>query len=77
MPRSQDQHVIRSGTGWAVRPEGEEKISARFETERAAVHYAEEVARKKKSQAKIHGRDGVIRLTSFYGTDPFPPRDKR
>ncbi len=77
MPRGQNQHVVKSGTRWAVRGAGDARVTARFSTQREAISHAQNIARHEKSDTKIHGRDGKIRAGNSYGSDPFPPRDKR
>lgn len=75
--KGKTQHVVPYKDGWAVRGAGNQKATSHHLTQREAIAKAEEIARKQKSDTKIHGRDGRIRAGNSYGNDPFPPRDRR
>jgi hypothetical protein len=68
------QHVVpnRDG-GWAVRRSGASRASRVFPTQRDAVHYAREIARKEGAELYVHRGDGTIRDRDSYGVDPMPP----
>lgn len=68
------QHVIPRNGQWAVRSEGNRKVSGVFKTQSDAIGHARAIARGQGSELVIHGRDGRIREKSSYGRDPFPPR---
>ncbi len=61
MQKEKHQHVIMSGRGWAVRTEGEEMSSKRFDTRREAIIYAREKVNGGGAMIKVHTRDGRIR----------------
>lgn len=65
-----NQHVVSHTDGWAVRGEGNEKVTSVHPTQREAI----EIARNQQSELLIHGEDGQIRERNSYGNDPFPPK---
>ena len=69
-----NQHVVPHEGKWAVRGEGNERVTEVFETQREATDRAREIARNQDSELLIHGEDGRIRARDSYGNDPFPPR---
>jgi len=69
-----NQHVVPRNGKWAVRGEGDSKVSGIFNTQTDAINRAREIARSQGSELVIHGRDGRIREKSSYGRDPFPPQ---
>ncbi|HIF9068848.1 TPA: DUF2188 domain-containing protein [Photobacterium damselae] len=73
----QDQHVVKHDNGWAVKGAGNSKATVVTTTQKEAIARAEEIARNKKTDTKIHGRDGKIRAGNSYGNDPCPPKDKK
>lgn len=72
--RSKSQHVVPRDGGWAVRGEGNERDTKRFRRQKDAVDAATRIAKNKRAEVVIHGRDGRIREHNSYGKDPFPPR---
>ena len=70
-----NQHVVPSGSKWAVRGAGNQRATRVTETQGKALQIAREIARNQGSDVVIHGRDGKIRDVDSYGHDPFPPRD--
>ncbi|XWN36808.1 MAG: DUF2188 domain-containing protein [Balneola sp.] len=72
-----DQHVVKSGKGWAVRGEGNKNLTKKTRTQKEAIEKAKSIAKNKKSEVVIHGRDGKIRDKDSYGNDPNPPKDKK
>ena len=72
------QHVVphRDG-GWAVRPEGGDKVTSRHETQADAIERAREIARNQETEVVIHRPDGTIRDSDSYGPDPHPPKDRK
>ncbi len=77
MKRGKNQHVVPHEDGWAVVGEGNSKATKVTKTQKEAIKYAEEIARKQHSDTKIHGRDGKIIGGNSYGNDPNPPKDKK
>jgi len=71
-----NQWVVRNGTEWGVRGEGNQRLTSRAPTQAEAIDIATSIARSQQSELIIQGRDHRIRERSSYGNDPFPPRDK-
>jgi len=64
-----NQHVVSCGEGWAVEAEGTSQPRAVFKTQSEAWEKAKSLARKERSVAFLHGRDGQIRVRNTYGHD--------
>lgn len=73
----QDQHVVPHQGDWAVRGEGNRRVTSIHETQATAIEAAREIAINQRSEVVTHGRDGRIRDKDSYGKDPCPPRDKK
>ncbi len=71
-----DQFVVRSGNDWAVKGANNTRATKIVPTQGEAIGIAREIARHKKSELRVQGRDGKFRLCNSYGSDPCPPRDK-
>ena len=75
---SRGQHVVPNKEGgWSVRKTGAAKVTKSFGSRQEAIRYARRLAMRQSSEIYIHGKDGTIRDADSYGSDPFPPRDKR
>lgn len=72
-----DQHVVPHEDGWAIRGEGNQRVTSVHDTQREAADRAREIARNQGSEVVIHRRDGTIRDSDSYGNDPNPPRDRK
>jgi len=72
-----NQHVVPYKNQWAVRGEGNKRVTKVTKTQGQAIDAARGIARKKKGDVVIHRPDGSIRDKDSYGNDPFPPRDKK
>ncbi len=72
-----NQHVVRRGSEWAVKGENNSKATSLHLTQQAAIKAAREIAINKKAEVVIHGLDGKIRDKDSYGSDPFPPKDRK
>lgn len=72
-----NQHVVPRDGRWAVRGEGNSRISSEHRTQGTAINFAMKVARSEKSEVVIHGRDGKIRDKDSYGPDSCPPKDRK
>jgi len=72
-----NQHVVPHDGKWAVRGEGNSRVSSDHRTQSAAINTATKTAKAEKSEVVIHGRDGQIRDKDSYGNDPHPPKDTR
>ena len=59
--RTWHQHVVPYEDGWAVRREGNKRITSKHRRQDTAIRKAKSIARKKKSDVIIHRQDGTIR----------------
>ena len=69
-----NQHVVPHNGKWAVRGEGNSRVTRTYETQRQAESAARSIAKREKSEVVIHRPNGQIRDMDSYGNDPFPPR---
>jgi hypothetical protein len=69
-----NQHVVPHNDAWAVRGEGNLKVTKEFDTQQEAIKYARNVAQNQQSELLIHGENGQIRARDSYGNDPYPPK---
>ena len=60
-PRTWHQHVVPYENDWAVRREGNKKITSKHRRQDTAIRKAKQVARKYKADVIIHRQDGTIR----------------
>ena len=72
-----NQHVVPHDDGWAVRGEGNKKVTRITRTQQEAIGIARHIARNQGSEVVIHRRDGRIRDKDSYGHDPCPPKDTK
>ncbi|AVI51115.1 hypothetical protein C5O00_07985 [Pukyongia salina] len=59
--RTWHQHVVPYKDGWAVRREGNKRITSKHRKQSTALRKAKSLARKYKSDVIIHRADGTIR----------------
>lgn len=69
-----NQHVVPHSDGWAVRGEGNERVTSIHDTQREAIERGREIAQNQGSELLIHGQNGQIRARDSYGNDPYPPK---
>lgn len=69
-----NQYVVRSGSGWGVRGQGNERLTRSFETQRDAINFGRGIAQNQGSELRIQGRDAKFREAWSYGNDPHPPK---
>lgn len=69
-----NQYVVKSGDGWGVRGEGNDRLTKGFNTQREAVEYGRDIARNQGSELRIQGEDAKFREAWSYGNDPYPPK---
>ena len=62
-----NQHVVNRGGLWAVESEGTSVPLAVFKTQSEAWEKAKSIARKERSEAVLHAKDGQIRARNAYG----------
>ncbi len=65
-----NQHVVSHEEGWAVRAEGASQPLAVFKTQSEAWERAKSIARKERSEALLHGKNGLIRTRNTYRPRP-------
>lgn len=70
-----NQHVVKHPEGWAVRGEGNKRVSTVTMTQKEAIERGKQIAINQQSELLIHGRNGQIRERNSYGNDPFPPKN--
>ncbi|WP_088339932.1 DUF2188 domain-containing protein [Robiginitalea sediminis] len=59
--RTWHQHVVPHEEGWAVRREGNTRITSRHRRQDTAIRKARQIARRHKADVIIHRADGTIR----------------
>lgn len=59
--RTWHQHVVPYQDGWAVRREGNKRITSKHRKQSTAINRAKSIARKRKADVIIHRADGGIR----------------
>ncbi len=60
-PRTWHQHVVPYEKDWAVRREGNKRITSKHRRQDTAIRKTKQVARKHKADVIIHRQDGTIR----------------
>ena len=60
-PRTWHQHVVPYEEGWAVRREGNKRITSKHRRQDTAIRKAKSIAKKRKADVIIHRQDGTIR----------------
>lgn len=70
------QYVIKNGSGWAVRGEGNSKLTKVVQTQKEAIGIARSIAKNQKAEMRVQDNNGRFRTCNSYGSDPCPPRDK-
>lgn len=73
----ENQYVVRHGKDWAVRGEGNTRVTSVHDTQGDAIEAARRIAQNERSELVIQGRDAKIRDKDSFGSDPYPPRDKK
>lgn len=59
--RTRNQHVVPYEDGWAVRGEGNQRVTATYKYQADAIERAKDIAHNYKSSVIIHREDGTIR----------------
>ena len=65
--RTWHQHVVPHDDGWAVRREGNKRITSKHRKQSTAIRKAKSLARKYKADVIIHRASGGIRDRISYG----------
>lgn len=61
-----NQHVVPSDSGWKIKTAGSSRAKT-CKTQKEAISVATQIAKNKRSELFIHGRDGRIREHNSYG----------
>lgn len=69
-------HAVPHTEGWAVRREGNQRVSLTYRTQAEAEQAGRDIARRDQTEFFLHRRDGTVRQRDSYGNDPNPPKDK-
>jgi uncharacterized protein YdaT len=69
-----NQHIVPHEDGWAVRGEGNQRVTSIHDTQQQAIRAGRDIARNQGSELLIHGENGRIRERNTYGHDPYPPK---
>jgi uncharacterized protein YdaT len=64
-----NQHVIPHDGEWAVRGEGNDRVTSKHATQGDAIERAREIAINERSEVVIHRPDGRIRDKDSYGNE--------
>ena len=72
--KRKNQHVVPHKDAWAVRGEGNSRVTSTHGTQQDAISAARDIAINQGSEMLVHGRNGQIRGRNTYGKDPFPPK---
>jgi uncharacterized protein YdaT len=70
-----NQHVVPHDGRWAVRGEGNERLTSVHDTQSEAIDVAREIARNQQSELLVHNRHGQIRERDSHGNES-PAPDK-
>ena len=69
-----NQHVVTHNGEWAVRGEGNERVTSTHRTQQEAIDAGRAIARNQESELVIHRPNGQIRDKDSHGKDDFPPK---
>lgn len=69
-----NQHVVPHDGEWAVRGEGNARVTSIHATQGDAERAARAIAINQQGEVVIHRPDGRIRDKNSYGHDPYPPK---
>ncbi|WP_302612749.1 DUF2188 domain-containing protein [uncultured Mitsuokella sp.] len=69
-----NQHVIPHGSEWAVKGEGNSRVTVVTNTKQEAIDRAREISKNQGTELVIHNRNGQISQKDSHGHDPYPPK---
>lgn len=72
-----DIHVVQRSSGWATKKEGSSRAGSILPTQKIAIERAKTQAQRERVEVVIHGRNGKIRDSDSYGSDPNSPKDRK
>ncbi|MCA0131909.1 DUF2188 domain-containing protein [Winogradskyella alexanderae] len=67
--RTWHQHIVPFENGWAVRREGNKRITSKHRKQSTAIRKAKTLAKRKKADVIIHRESGGIRERISYAED--------
>lgn len=73
---NKNQWVVKHGSDWAVRGEGNSKVTKVTKTQKEAIDLARKIAKDNASELIVQNKHGRIRSKDSYGNDNCPPKDK-
>jgi hypothetical protein len=71
-----NQWVVKHGNNWAVKGQGNTKVTKIAKTQKEAIDIGKKIAKNQKTELIIQNAEGKIRSKDTYGNDPCPPKDK-
>lgn len=77
MSKKKNQHVIPHKGKWAIKGEGNKKVTKITDTKKQAIEIAKKIAKNKNVEVVIHNKKGEIIDKDSYGNDSCPPKDKK
>jgi uncharacterized protein YdaT len=77
MTKKKNQHVVPHNGQWAVRGEGNQRVTQITNTQAEAIDLARTIAQNQGTEVVVHRPDGKIRDKDSYGNDPNPPKDSK
>ncbi len=77
MSKKTDIHVVPHEKGWATRREGATRAGSVHPTQSEAIDRGRAQAQRERAELVIHRRDGRIRDSDSFGSDPNPPKDRK
>lgn len=69
-----NQYVVRNGSSWGVRGEGNSRLTGSFETQEKAIERGRAIALNQGAELRIQRPSGQFREAWSYGNDPYPPK---
>lgn len=69
-----NHHVIPRGSEWAVKGEGNSRVTVVTNTKQEAIDRAREISKNQGTELVIHNRNGQISQKDSHGHDPYPPK---
>ncbi len=72
-----NQHVVPHGGKWAVRGEGNDRLTSIHDTQKDALDAARQIAINQRAEVVIHRPDGRIRDKDSFGNDPASSKDTK
>jgi len=76
MSPKKDIWVTKHPKGWQSKREGSDRAIGIFDTQKKAIDFSINQAKKDRVEVIVQGKDGKIRSKDSYGHDPNPPKDK-